>query len=225
MPQRVSSTASSIESRPWSQPTTCRLGLPPALGESRHWISTSTGRVPSIPAKTALPETLPRLSARNSADGLATSTSPCSVISKTPISSVGPKRFLTARMMRNWWPRSPSKCSVASTMCSSTRGPASVPSLVTWPTSTSAKPRVLASRISSAAQARTWLTVPGAESSASSQTVWMESITTTAASASPSSPAAMSRSDVAAARPSGVFASPSRAARSRTCSTASSPDT
>ncbi len=31
------------------------------------------------------------------------------VISKTPISSVGPKRFLTARRMRKWWPPSPSK--------------------------------------------------------------------------------------------------------------------
>ncbi len=48
-------------------------------------------------------------SARNSAEGLGTSARPRSVISKTPISSVGPKRFLTARMMRNWWPRSPSK--------------------------------------------------------------------------------------------------------------------
>ncbi len=34
---------------------------------------------------------------------------PWSVISNTPISSVAPKRFLTARRMRNWWPRSPSK--------------------------------------------------------------------------------------------------------------------
>ena len=34
-------------------------------------------------------------------------------------------------------------------MCSSTRGPAIAPSLVTWPTSTSAKPRALASRINS----------------------------------------------------------------------------
>ena len=64
--------------------------------------------------------------------------------------------------MRNWWPRSPSKYSTASTMCSSTRGPAMAPSLVTWPTSTSAKPRDLASRISSKLQARTWATVPGA---------------------------------------------------------------
>ena len=42
-------------------------------------------------------------SARNSADGLATSRRPAPVISNTPISSVGPKRFFTARRMRNWW--------------------------------------------------------------------------------------------------------------------------
>jgi hypothetical protein len=62
-----------------------------------------------MPAKTAEPETLPRRSARNRAEGFGTSTSPASVISKTPISSVAPKRFFTARRMRNWWPRSPSK--------------------------------------------------------------------------------------------------------------------
>ena len=75
--------------------------------------------------------------------GLATSARPRSVISNTPISSVAPKRFFTARRMRNWWPRSPSKYSTASTMCSSTRGPAMAPSLVTWPTSTSANCRGL----------------------------------------------------------------------------------
>ncbi len=104
---------------------------------------------------------LPRRSARNRADGLGTSARPCSVISNTPISSVAPKRFLTPRRMRNWWPRSPSKYSTASTMCSSTRGPASAPSLVTWPTSTRAKPRCLARRISSKRQARTCATRAG----------------------------------------------------------------
>ncbi len=86
-----------------------------------------------------------------------------------------------------------------------------------------AKPRALARRISSAAQARTCATVPGAESSASSHTVWIESITTSAASASCSSEATMSRSAVAAASAMGLSVRPSRAARSRTCSTASSP--
>ena len=117
--------------------------MPAGLGDSSACTSTSTGRVPSRPANTALPATLPRRSARNSADGLATSARPRSVISNTPISSVAPKRFFTARRMRNWWPRSPSKYSTASTMCSSTRGPAMAPSLVTWPTSTSANCRRL----------------------------------------------------------------------------------
>ncbi len=64
-------------------------------------------------------------------------------------------------------------------MCSSTRGPAMVPSLVTWPTRITVKPRALASRISSCAEARTWLTVPGALSRLSRYMVWIESITTT----------------------------------------------
>ncbi len=46
--------------------------------------------------------------------------------------------------MRYWWLRSPSKLITTSTMCSSTRGPAIEPSLVTWPTSTSTVPRSLA---------------------------------------------------------------------------------
>ena len=93
--QRVSSTASSIDSRPLSQPITDRRGEPPGLGASSAWTSTSTGRVPSRPANTALPAMLPRRSARNRAEGLATSARPASVISNTPISSVAPKRFFT----------------------------------------------------------------------------------------------------------------------------------
>ena len=84
-------------------------------------------------------------------------------------------------------------------MCSSTRGPAIMPSLVTWPTSTSTKPRRLASRISSCAAPRTWLTVPGALSSVSRYIVWIESMTTRSGASSLSSEAAMSRTLVAAA--------------------------
>ena len=58
---------------------------------------------------------------------------------------------------------SPSKYSTVSTMCSSTRGPASEPSLVTWPTSTMAVPVALAVRVSCAAHSRTCATEPGAE--------------------------------------------------------------
>ena len=48
----------------------------------------------------AEPGLLPSRSPRKSSDGLATSLSPPLTISKTPISSLGPNRFLTARRMR-----------------------------------------------------------------------------------------------------------------------------
>src|ERR1700688_1786880 len=100
-----------------------------------------------MPAKTAVPG-LPRSrSERNSSEGFATSRNPAPVISNTPISSVGPKRFLIARRIRNWCEPSPSKDSTASTMCSTTRGPAIWPSLVTWPTRITAAPARLAKRI------------------------------------------------------------------------------
>ena len=53
------------------------------------------------PANTALPATLPRRSAKNRAEGFSTSARPAPVISNTPISSVAPKRFFTARNIRN----------------------------------------------------------------------------------------------------------------------------
>ena len=49
---------------------TARRGVPSAVGATRAWISTSIGRVPSMPANTQEPLTLPRRSARNKADGL-----------------------------------------------------------------------------------------------------------------------------------------------------------
>ena len=65
------------------------------------------------------------------ADGFSTSFSPVSNISKTPISFVEPNRFLTALSIRNERFRSPSKYNTASTICSSTFGPAILPSLFT----------------------------------------------------------------------------------------------
>ena len=100
---------------------------------------------------------------RNKAEGLATSARPRPVISKTPISSVGPKRFLTARKIRKLRPPSPSKEITASTICSTTRGPAIWPSLVTCPTRITAAPVVFAKRISACAAPRTCETVPGVE--------------------------------------------------------------
>ena len=100
---------------------------------------------------------------RKIALGLATPFRPFSVIANTPISLTAPKRFLIARTRRKLLCVSPSKYSTVSTMCSSTRGPASAPSFVTWPTSTMAVPLLLAMRVSCAAHSRTCATEPGAE--------------------------------------------------------------
>jgi hypothetical protein len=111
--------------------------------------------------------------------GLLTPFRPFSVMANTPISFTAPKRFLMARTSRKLLCVSPSKYSTVSTMCSSTRGPASAPSLVTWPTSTTATPLALAVRVRCAAHSRTCATEPGAEVSWSEYTVWIESITHT----------------------------------------------
>ena len=99
-----------------------------------------------------------------------------------------------------------------------------VPSLVTWPTRIRAKPARFARRISSCAEVLTWETVPGADSRLSTYMHWIESMTTTSGASLPSSVAAMSRTDVAAARPTAASAWPSRWARSRSWSMASSPE-
>ncbi len=109
-------------------------------------------------------------------------------------------------------------------MCSSTRGPASAPSLVTWPTSTIAVPRLLAMRVSCAAHSRTCATEPGAEVSSSLYIVWMESITHTAGCSASRVALIFSRLISATTRtcePS----SPRRRERSATCAPDSSPVT
>ncbi len=98
-----------MASRFESQPTVVRRGVPSGEGETSACTSISSGLVPSMPAKTAVPGVGRSSEPMNRRDGLVTSASPPSDISKTPISSVGPKRFLTARRMRYWCPRSPSK--------------------------------------------------------------------------------------------------------------------
>ncbi len=85
---------------------------------------------------------------------------PSSRSSKQPTSSAGPKRFFTPRTRRSVECRSPSKCSTTSTRCSSSRGPATAPSLVTWPTSSTGRSRSLASATSAPAIARTCVTPP-----------------------------------------------------------------
>lgn len=62
-------------------------------------------------------------------------------------------------------------------MCSSTRGPARAPSLVTCPTRKTLTPVCLAQRISWEVTSRTWETEPGAEFLPGKYMVWMESTT------------------------------------------------
>ena len=132
-----------------------RRGDPPGLGASSACTSTSTGLVPLQAGKT------PRCRRYCRAAPPGTGPRDWALRQGQPPSS----RTRRSRRWRrsgsspragcgNWWPRSPSKYSTASTMCSSTRGPASAPSLVTWPTSTRAKLPALASRISSNEHAR-----------------------------------------------------------------------
>ena len=64
-------------------------------------------------------------------------------------------------------PRSPPRSMTASTRCSSVRGPAIEPSLVTWPTSTTAIPSPFASSIRRNADSRTWPTLPAGPSRSS----------------------------------------------------------
>jgi hypothetical protein len=180
--------------------------------------------VPSIPAKTAVPGVARSRPARNSSEGFDTSRRPPSDISNTPISSVGPKRFLTARRIRKWWPVSPSKDTTASTMCSTTRGPAICPSLVTWPTRITVVPVVLAKRMSDWALPRTWVTVPGADSTVSVHMVWIESMMASAGGRPADRVATMSSTLVSEASSTGAAPRPSRSALRRTCATASSPE-
>src|SRR6056297_3589926 len=108
---------------------------------------------------------------RKIAEGLDTPLSPPSVIANAPSSLAAPKRFFTDRIRRKRLPEPHSKYSTPSTMCSSTRGPARAPSLVTWPTSTTVQPVCLAYWTSLDAHSRTWATAPGADCNASLHSV------------------------------------------------------
>ena len=151
-----------------------------------------------------------------------TSTRPPWRISKTPTSLVAPKRFLRARSVRKVRSRSPSKWSTQSTRCSSARGPARDPSLVTWPI----RIRVTSSRfaVSSSAEVASRIapTLPGAASGIAS--VWTESITQ-AAGRSDSRAESTDSSEGSASIGTDSAASPSRSARRRTCAADSSPET
>ncbi len=145
-------------------------------------------------------------------------------MSKHPTSSDGPNRFFVARTIRNPECRSPSKASTTSTRCSSIRGPAIAPSLVTCPTSTTAMCRSFASRTSAPVTSRTWVTPPGAPSTSGCAIVCTESITRNDGSTASTWPTTVDRS-VSAARYNSSTNASVRPARSRTWAADSSPDT
>ena len=89
-----------------------------------------------------------------------------------------PNLFLTLLTILYAALRSPSKYSTVSTICSSTLGPATTPSLVTWPTINIDIPMLFAICIRTEVDSLTWLTLPGAELISSRYIVWIESIIT-----------------------------------------------
>ena len=147
-----------------SRPDVTRRGMSSTDGPTSVWTSATSGRGPSRVTVTHVPGTGTLRWDRNSPLGSGSPISPYSPRSKQPTSSVGPYRFFTARTMRSWECRSPSKCSTTSTMCSRVRGPAMEPSLVTWPTRIVASERSFAAPVSAPATSRTWVTPPGAPS-------------------------------------------------------------
>ena len=177
MPQCCWSTASTIATREESSPDVVRRGRSAGVGVTRACTSASSGRRPSIVTATQVPGTCWWWCSTNSPVGSVTAAMPSADRSKQPTSSTGPNRFFIARTIRNRELRSPSKWSTTSTRCSSTRGPAIEPSLVTWPTSTVVMLRVLATRISAAATSLTWVTPPGTPSTSPAPMVWIESTT------------------------------------------------
>ncbi len=90
----------------------------------------------------------------------------------------GPKRFLVARSVRCGWVTPPANSRTTSTRCSSDFGPATRPSLVTWPTSTTGGPPRLARSRSCEATSRTCVTLPGTAGTRSDSIVCTESAIT-----------------------------------------------
>ena len=205
-----------------STPETVRRGLPPADGVSRDCTSATSGRRPSSVTVTHVPSTGSETPERNRPEGSSRDSMPSSRRSKQPTSSVGPKRFFTARTRRSREWRSPSNWQTTSTRCSSSRGPAMVPSFVTWPTRTVVIPFSLAVRMRLAATSRTWLTPPAIPSTSVDCRVCTESTITSSGSVRSICPSARPRSVSAVRRRVSAIA-PIRSARERTCAADSSP--
>ena len=195
---RFSSTAVIIAARAESMPLTARRGLPLAGAPISACTSPIIGRLPSRVTVTAVPGTALGRWSRNSPDGSATHSMPLSCMRKQPTSSAAPNRFLMPRTIRSADARSPSKCKTTSTRCSSERGPAMAPSLVTWPTSSIATPVVFAVIVRAVVTARTWVTPPVTPSASVLDNVCTESTTTRLGRTASMCPSAVPRSDSAA---------------------------
>ena len=204
-------------------PEHTRRGGTSSEGETSAWTSTSSGREPSIAASTALPGARVAAATKR-AEASGTSTSPSARMSKTPTSLVEPKRFLSARRARWVRSRSPSNCRTQSTRCSSTRGPASAPSLVTCPTRTTAMSWPLAARATRSATSRTCPTEPAAPPSCAACRVCTESTTHTSGRSRSKVATTTSRS-VSATAGTRSASAPSRRARRATWAADSSPVT
>ena len=94
---------------------------------------------------------------------------------------------------------------------------------MTWPTSTRGVPVIFAQRARSAAQPRTWLTLPALDSKSGSKRVWMES-TSRREGFMRSATSRIRRTSVSAKRWMSGLSAPSRRARSLICRSLSSPE-
>ena len=206
-----------------STPLTARRGVGSTEFVTSACTSIGSERCPSSVNVTQVPSTGVSASDRNNPEGSATSATPSPLISKQPTSSVGPKRFFTARSMRNAVWASPSNWQTTSTRCSSVRGPAIDPSLVTCPTSSTGTSRLLAVSIRALATSRTCVEPPEMPSTSWETMVCAESTMASAGRSRSISPSTVARSVVEASSRFGVTAS-MRAARMRTCAWDSSPD-
>ena len=217
------STATSIAMRFVSTPLTARRGVGSTEFVTSACTSIGSERCPSSVNVTQVPSTGVSASDRNNPEGSATSATPSPLISKQPTSSVGPNRFFTARSMRRAVWASPSNWQTTSTRCSSVRGPAIDPSLVTCPTSSTGTSRLLAVSIKALATSRTCVEPPEMPSTSWETMVCAESTMASAGRSRSISPSTVARSVVEASSRFGVTAS-MRAARMRTCAWDSSPD-
>ena len=108
-PARRSSTPSIMAIRAESRPLVTRRGCGALDGAISACTSVTSGRRPSTVTVTQVPGAGSWRSPRNKPLGSASPMMPSSTSSKQPISSAGPKRFLTARTNRKVLCLSPSK--------------------------------------------------------------------------------------------------------------------